>query len=229
MHADVVINELLNSATPQMHQSRRTALLWAVSSALNGVALTMTALGRGIGGGAYEKHRFKRADCLMCNLDRGKTRYLLRASEALDGRAFTVHEAVRPREQFMKPAVERQFLSCLALVLAPHKGITHGQYPYLPSPRAFQRAIRFSDRRPVAICFECAHYEPQKQYTVPRTVPELWLGGQVSEICTRAVAAAKFEPNNNHDRSSPRQSNSRFLDALYQPDATAAVAPDAVA
>ena len=147
MHAKALRNELLSAAIPQMHHSWRTALVWAVSSALNGAALTVTALRRGIGAGAYEKHRIKRADCLMSNLERGKTRYLLRASEPLDGRAFTVHEAVRPREQFMKPAVERQFLSCLALVLAPHKGVTHGQHPYLPSPRAFQRAIRFSDRR----------------------------------------------------------------------------------
>ena len=39
---------------------------------------------------------------------------------ALEGRAFTVHEEVHPRERFMKRVVECQFLSRLALILAPH-------------------------------------------------------------------------------------------------------------
>ena len=67
MHAKALRNELLSVAIPQMHHSRRTALVWAVSSALNGAALTVTELRRGIGAGAYEKHRIKRADRLMSN------------------------------------------------------------------------------------------------------------------------------------------------------------------
>ena len=38
---------------------------------------------------------------------------------ALEGRAFTVHEEVHPRERFMKRAVERQFLVRLSAVLGP--------------------------------------------------------------------------------------------------------------
>jgi hypothetical protein len=41
------------------------------------------------------------------NLDDGKTRYLLRASVAMAGRALTVYEEVQPRERFMKTTVER--------------------------------------------------------------------------------------------------------------------------
>jgi hypothetical protein len=53
------------------------------------------------------------------DLDEGKTRYLLRASVAVEGRALTVYEEVHPRERFMKAAVERQFLDRLAEVLGP--------------------------------------------------------------------------------------------------------------
>ncbi len=53
------------------------------------------------------------------NLDDGKTRYLLRASVAVEGRALTLYEQVHPRAEFMKAAVERQFLKRLADVLGP--------------------------------------------------------------------------------------------------------------
>ena len=145
-----IVRELLNSATPQMHASRREAVVAMVSSALDGATLTVTSLGRGITGDAFEKHRIKRADRLLSNrhllservglyqtlarrvigsttrplisvdwsnLDDGKTRYLLRASVAMAGRALTVYEEVHPRERFMKAKVERQFLARLAEVL----------------------------------------------------------------------------------------------------------------
>ena len=53
------------------------------------------------------------------DLDEGRTRYLLRASVAVEGRALTVYEEVHPRERFMKAKVERQFLDRLAEVLGP--------------------------------------------------------------------------------------------------------------
>lgn len=53
------------------------------------------------------------------NLDDGKKRYLLRASVAVEGRALTLYEQVHPRAEFMKAAIERQFLRRLADVLGP--------------------------------------------------------------------------------------------------------------
>lgn len=152
MHAHSIVKNLLNKAMPRMHAKRREALLAVVYSALDGASLTVTSLGRGIGGSAFEKHRIKRADRLLSNkqlsaeragiyralarqvisssprpvihidwsnLDRGKTRYLLRAAVAVEGRAFTLYEEVHPRERFMKRRVERQFLERLAGVLGP--------------------------------------------------------------------------------------------------------------
>jgi hypothetical protein len=67
MHALGILRELLDRATPQMHATRREAVVALVSSALDGATLAVTSLGRGIGGTAYEKHRIKRADRLMSN------------------------------------------------------------------------------------------------------------------------------------------------------------------
>ena len=152
MHAGSIVRKFLMSVTPGMHALRREALAATVSSALSGATLTVTSLGRGIVGDAFEKHRIKRADRLLSNrhlsservslyqrlarrvigsttrplvsvdwsnLDDGKTRYLLRASVAVAGRALTVYEEVHPRTRFMKAWVERQFLARLAEVLGP--------------------------------------------------------------------------------------------------------------
>lgn len=150
MHASLIVERLIGEVTPRMHDKRRAALSAAVSSVLDGASLSVTALGRGITGSAYEKHRIKRADRLLSNryfqgerlaiytalcrrllagmsrpvvsvdwsnLDRGKTRYLLRASVAVSGRGMTLYEEVHPRERFMKAAVERDFLRSLAQML----------------------------------------------------------------------------------------------------------------
>ena len=152
MHARTILTTVMNKAMPTMHSRRRDTLLSVVNSALDGARLTVTSLGRGIVGNAFEKHRIKRADRLLSNkrlsaerpgiyralarqitsssprpvihidwsnLDRGKTRYLLRAAVAVEGRAFTLYEEVHPRERFMKQRVERQFLKRLAQVLGP--------------------------------------------------------------------------------------------------------------
>ena len=55
------------------------------------------------------------------NLGRCKTRYLLRASVAVSGRAITLYEEAHPREGFMKARVERRFLSRLAELLGPSR------------------------------------------------------------------------------------------------------------
>lgn len=53
------------------------------------------------------------------NLDTRKTRYLLRASVAVSGRAITLYEEAHPRERFMKARVERRFLERLAELIGP--------------------------------------------------------------------------------------------------------------
>ena len=53
------------------------------------------------------------------NLDEGKTRYLLWASVAAEGRGLTLYEQVCSRALFMKAAGERQFLNGLAEILGP--------------------------------------------------------------------------------------------------------------
>lgn len=62
MHAQNIPEGLLEKATPTMHAVRREALTAAVASTLNGATLSVTAMGRGMRGPAYEKHRIKRAD-----------------------------------------------------------------------------------------------------------------------------------------------------------------------
>ena len=57
MHALRILRDLFSDATPQMHATRREAVLALVSSALAGSNLAVTPLGRGIKGNAYEKHR----------------------------------------------------------------------------------------------------------------------------------------------------------------------------
>ena len=67
MHAQHILEGLLIEAIPTMHSLRRVALTAAVTSTLNGASLTVTAMGRGMSGPAYEKHRIKRADRLLSN------------------------------------------------------------------------------------------------------------------------------------------------------------------
>jgi len=67
MHAQHILEGLLTEAIPTMHALRRDALTAAVAGTLNGATLSVTAMGRGMSGPAYEKHRIKRADQLLSN------------------------------------------------------------------------------------------------------------------------------------------------------------------
>ena len=152
MHARAIVRDFLSDACSGMHRTRAGAVVATVASALEGGPLTVTSLGRGLGGRAFEKHRIKRVDRLLSNrhlqsertglytdlarrilagasrplisvdwsnLDLAKTRYVLRASVALEGRAFTLYEEVHPRCRFHKPKTERRFLNTLSAILGP--------------------------------------------------------------------------------------------------------------
>lgn len=67
MHAPSILNEFLQRVAPQMHRVRRQAVGAAVTSVLDGAMLSVTCVGRGMAGGAYEKHRIKRSDRLLSN------------------------------------------------------------------------------------------------------------------------------------------------------------------
>lgn len=62
-----MLTRFVKTVTPNMHSQRRQALEVCVKSAVHQNKLTITRLGRGIHGKAYEKHKIKRADRLCSN------------------------------------------------------------------------------------------------------------------------------------------------------------------
>ncbi|MDA0824542.1 MAG: hypothetical protein O3C28_19285 [Proteobacteria bacterium] len=67
MRAGSLVERLITEVTPGTHEYRRSLLVAAITSALDGSSLSVMALGRGINGPAYEKHRIKRAERLLSN------------------------------------------------------------------------------------------------------------------------------------------------------------------
>lgn len=67
MHVETFIQESLRTVSQKMHEKRFLALSEMVSAALRGTCLTVTGLGRALGGTAKEKHCIKRADRLLSN------------------------------------------------------------------------------------------------------------------------------------------------------------------
>lgn len=67
MHTQPIITKILNEALVQIHGARRESLYAAVSSALSGQALSVTALGRRLDSGVDEKHQIKRVKRLLSN------------------------------------------------------------------------------------------------------------------------------------------------------------------
>ena len=67
MHVEKHIQETLREVSRKMHEKRFHALCDVVSAALRGSRLTVTGLGRSLGGEAKEKHCIKRADRLLSN------------------------------------------------------------------------------------------------------------------------------------------------------------------
>lgn len=67
MKVKSIVAQTIRKVTPNMHSSRRLALSACVSSILSGNAGSVTCMGRGISGSAFEKHKIKRADRLCSN------------------------------------------------------------------------------------------------------------------------------------------------------------------
>ena len=55
-----MLTRFVKAVTPNMHSQRRQALEACVKSAIHQNKLTITQLGRGIHGKAFEKHKIKR-------------------------------------------------------------------------------------------------------------------------------------------------------------------------
>ncbi|AXQ28042.1 hypothetical protein D0B54_04855 [Solimonas sp. K1W22B-7] len=67
MHATAVLQKLLRRSIPGLHLKRLTTLVAMVGSALQGGRLTLSALGRSLGGACAVRHRIKRVDRLLGN------------------------------------------------------------------------------------------------------------------------------------------------------------------
>lgn len=67
MQVREVLHKLLVQTCGRMHAVRREALETMVWAGLRSQRMTVTGLGRAIGGAAREKHNIKRADRLLSN------------------------------------------------------------------------------------------------------------------------------------------------------------------
>lgn len=67
MEVKPIITKFLTNVAGAMHKGTMKALAVCIESAMNGNSLTVTSIGRGIGGDAYEKHGIKRCDRLCSN------------------------------------------------------------------------------------------------------------------------------------------------------------------
>jgi hypothetical protein len=67
MNVNRTVNKTVQLVTPRMHKVRRSALVCFVNSLLQGNALTVSSIGRGIESNTTDKHSIKRADRMCSN------------------------------------------------------------------------------------------------------------------------------------------------------------------
>ena len=67
MHTTQVLHKLLCQSVPSIHASRLKILLLTVQALTHGARATVTAMGRGLTGSAFDKHKIKRVDRLLSN------------------------------------------------------------------------------------------------------------------------------------------------------------------
>jgi len=67
MHTVKVLHKLLYQSVPSMHTTRLNTFLITVQALTQGARATVTSLGRGLMGQAYDKHKIKRVDRLLSN------------------------------------------------------------------------------------------------------------------------------------------------------------------
>jgi hypothetical protein len=69
MNAHTILTKIISLVSFNMHLTRQKALIACVKSLTNGSAASVTSMGRGIRSRAFEKHRIKRADRLLSNVN----------------------------------------------------------------------------------------------------------------------------------------------------------------
>lgn len=67
MHTSQVLHKLLCQSVPAIHASRLKTFLIVVQALTQGARATVTSMGRGLTGLAYDKHKIKRVDRLLSN------------------------------------------------------------------------------------------------------------------------------------------------------------------
>ncbi|MEX0964512.1 MAG: IS4 family transposase [Pseudohongiellaceae bacterium] len=67
MYARTLLHKTLGQRCPSIHAARLTACYLAVQSLVDGAKASVTSLGRGLSGSAYDKHKIKRIDRLLSN------------------------------------------------------------------------------------------------------------------------------------------------------------------
>lgn len=67
MQVGKFLHKFVFNSLPKVHKTRRNVLICTVASLLDQGKLTLTALGRNMGGGAFVKHKIKRVDRLLGN------------------------------------------------------------------------------------------------------------------------------------------------------------------
>jgi len=67
MHTVKVLHTLLRQSVPSIHATRLDSVIATVQSIVYGARATVTSLGRGLSGKAYDKHKIKRVDRLLSN------------------------------------------------------------------------------------------------------------------------------------------------------------------
>jgi hypothetical protein len=67
MHTVKVLHKLLSQSVPSIHATRLAVFMAAVQSLTLGANACVTAMGRGLTGKVYDKHKIKRIDRLLSN------------------------------------------------------------------------------------------------------------------------------------------------------------------
>ena len=67
MHTAKVLHKLLIQSVPSIHATRLNTVIVSVQALTQGARATVTSLGRGLMGKAYDKHKIKRVDRLLSN------------------------------------------------------------------------------------------------------------------------------------------------------------------
>ena len=67
MHTAKVLHKLLIQSVPSIHATRLNTVIASVQALTQGARATVTSLGRGLIGKAYDKHKIKRVDRLLSN------------------------------------------------------------------------------------------------------------------------------------------------------------------